>query len=648
MEKTQELFLSGLAYPVIKEIILPKIKKIFNEYEVPNEIIESEVIEDFNEYFRRRHEKFSIIDTLVFPNKQTLFNSLYQPLTLALKTNNNEYIDECKIENFPENLIKKYHRIVIQDTAGMGKSTLMKKIFLSAIDNNIGIPVLVELRQLNSANDIWSELKNQFSTINKKIDVDFLVKMVKKGDFIFLLDGLDEISKADREFVLKDIRHFTNQVPNNYVFISSRPEDILAAFGDFQKLVIKPLDREEAFELIERYDFYSYKPIAIDLIDVITKNDDEGLNEYLANPFLVSLLYKAFEYKKDIPLKKSQFYRQVYDALFETHDLSKEGYFRRKKDCNLHIDDFDRVLRFIAYASALKNQVEYNKDQIISIIDNAKQFLFDLTFKSSDFLADLLTTVPLFRAEGNNVKWAHKSLQDYFAAKFIWIDLKERQEEALRNIYDDPSCARFHNMLDTFYELDPNVFEETFLFWLLSDFQNYVETSYAFNNINKEKLIRRIENCFSKNFQIAYLSDEEHKKFLKNHRVTNKYCLPGYENSGALFFYPQKPKGVIISFHPDKKNYSVILDIIANKFPAICEYRRHESRIDDVVNLQKGEKYIINDSIDNVLNSPELFSQTTLFTETDYVFKYHDALNHLEKLIKNKKQKEQQKQIFVI
>ena len=69
------------------------------------------------------------------------------------------------------------------------------------------------------------------------------------------------------------------------------------------------------------------------------------VGEFLANPLLVSLLFKAFEYKQQVPFKKHVFYRQVYDALYHHHDLTKEPGFERKKHSGLDLEDFHRVLR---------------------------------------------------------------------------------------------------------------------------------------------------------------------------------------------------------------------------------------------------------------------------------------------------------------
>src|SRR5690606_33318394 len=105
-----------------------------------------------------------------------------------------------------------------------------------------------------------------------------------------------------------------------------------------------------------------------------------------------SLLFLAFEYKQKIPLKKHLFYRQVYDANFENHDLTKGESFTRKKHCQLQSDDFHRILPHIGFQCLTLQKIEFENDDILAIISKSQDFHNDLNFKASDFLNDLSLT----------------------------------------------------------------------------------------------------------------------------------------------------------------------------------------------------------------------------------------------------------------
>ncbi|MFB9862215.1 NACHT domain-containing protein [Rufibacter immobilis] len=184
----------------------------------------------FSKYLLKRYEKFLIIDTLVFPNKQTLFKSLYEPLTLLVEPIFDEDGEGILIDGYPMDLLPNYGRVIIEDTAGMGKSTIMRKLFLSIVEDKVGIPILIELRQLKNNNDIINEIKKQVSPIGLIFDDSLIYSLINEGGFIFLFDGFDEIPLANKEFVISELHSFIEKANYNNFLISSRPEDSLYSF----------------------------------------------------------------------------------------------------------------------------------------------------------------------------------------------------------------------------------------------------------------------------------------------------------------------------------------------------------------------------------------------------------------------------------
>jgi len=630
-----ESLVTGLILPILKDLIKPKIEKIFGDKSFS--ITEQKASEDFQKYLTDRYTDLLTIDTLVFANKQTMFKRLYQPLTLIIHSSLIvEENREVKINKFHKKLLPEFYRVIIEDTAGMGKSTISRMLFLSAIEEKAGVPILIELRHINVNNDFLTEIQNQLSPIGKKFSQSLLLKFLEAGDFIFLLDGFDEIPLTNKGFVIKEMHNFIKKAKDNYFLITSRQEEPLASFGDFQKTNIRPLERHEAYDLIRKYDVYSYKPIAEDLIKNLEETNDSSLTEYLTNPFLVSLLYKSYDYKKEIPVKKNQFYQQVYDALFSAHDLSKEGYLKREKNSNLHSDDFERVLRYIGYLTAIENKVEYDKNTIISIIDRAKNYLSDLDFKASDFLKDLLETVPLFKEESNNYKWSHKSLQDYFAAKFIWIDAKEKQESILRKIYQNNRNIRFANLLDIFYELDPKAFESTILFWFLEDFKNYTLNNYKdFDYISETDYKERVALTFTKKFRIVFTNENitELKSINDNPVISNYFAKYfGPEISRVFYKIRKENNNTILVFIESNYALETVFNLIKSKIPSLVNFKIRKLEVEDLLPTSGELDIELDDTKNNPLNSIEHFSVTNKLITTGLMLDYDVALKYFTKI----------------
>jgi len=473
--------LAGAA-PFIKSIVdtfvTPKLERLksrfakdYKKFHVPAE-------EHFSEYFYRTYKRLSIVNTLVFNNSQKFIKDIYLPLTLIRKTEKKEV--KYKIQSFPYPLLKKYEKILITDNAGMGKSTLIKKIFLDAIDEKVGIPILVELRRLSKDKTIITEIQEQLNSLAKEFDDNLFLELISEGGFIILLDGYDEIPLSDREIVTSDIQAFITKASNNIFLLTSRPENALKGFGDFLEVKIEPLKKKEAYELIRKYDRQG--AVSSLLIKKLEETEMSNISEFLTNPLLVSLLFTAFQHKQTIPFKKHIFYRQVYDANFESHDLTKGDSYTHDKYSKLEIDDFHRVLRHIGYSCLKDNQrIEFTKDELLALIKKSKIFCVDLNFSESYLLKDLLTTVPLFTQDGNYYRWAHKSLQEYFAAQFIYLDSKDQQAKILTQLYNNSSLDKYINILDLCYDIDTKTFRSTILFNLLSAFEQHWNSTYRYD-----------------------------------------------------------------------------------------------------------------------------------------------------------------------
>ncbi|PZU12353.1 MAG: hypothetical protein DI622_15250, partial [Chryseobacterium sp.] len=495
-----------IASPIIKSfvdnIITPKLDILRKKLEKKGKLKSFSQIpfeKYFSEYYHRSFKKMSIINTLTFNNSQKLLDDIYIPLTIR---NSHNYKEIYKIKEFPKALSNEYWNILITDTAGMGKSTLMKKMFLSALNSNNGIPLFIELRRLSKNKSILEELKEQLNSVNNSINDDILFELLNDGEFIIMLDGYDEISLNDKDIVTSDIQNFISKTSKNKYFITSRPEKSLASFGNFQEFRITSLTKKEAFELLRKYD--NRGTISTLLIKKLQESDLSNINEFLTNPLLVSLLFTAFEYKNAIPFKKHLFYRQVYDANFESHDLTKGDSYIHNKYSKLEIDDFHRVLRHIGFMSLKDQKIEYTKDELLKFIDDSKNFCTGLSFNNSDFLNDLLKTVPLFSQDGNYYRWTHKSLQEYFAAQFIYLDAKSRQENILKKLYKSPNLEKYINVLDLYYDMDFKTFRNIIIYDLAKEYNEYVKNNYIqkYNDVDPEDIILRKELLFLRKFYL--------------------------------------------------------------------------------------------------------------------------------------------------
>lgn len=274
-----------------------------------------------------------------------------------------------------------------------------------------------------------------------------------------------------------NLKIFISKANKNTFFLTSRPDNALSSFGNFLKFDIMNLTPDEAYSLFEKYDLktgFNLAPmLTTQIIDSLKSESFLDLKSFLGNPLLVSFIYITYKHKRNIPTNKDDFYRKVYDALYEDHDYSKDG-FNRKKHCNLSKETFHKFLRKLGFVCLIDNNNDYSKDKLIKLIDSAKDTTYIDKVDSSNIFKDLLETVPLFSKDGLSYKWSHKSFMEYFSACYIFMDVSTKKEEVLKQIFTSENFDIYENLLNIYYDLDQETFDSVIVLPILSDYLTYI------------------------------------------------------------------------------------------------------------------------------------------------------------------------------
>lgn len=626
--------------PVIKSLVdtfvTPKLENLRDKFSTQKEVEKIPTDKDFTEYYHRTFKKLIVVNTLVFNNSQKLLNDIFIPLTI---TSTRDKKESYEIDSFPQKILDEYSNILITDTAGMGKSTLMKKIFLEAIKEKNGIPIFIELRRLTKNKKLIQEIQEQLNSVNKKFDLDLLMELITEGGFIIILDGYDEIALSDRDQVTADIQEFISKGIKNSFFITSRPEKALTSFGNFQEFKIDPLSRKKAFELLRKYD--NQGAISSLLVKKLQGDDMKNVEEFLTNPLLVSLLFTAFEHKQAIPFKKYLFYRQVYDANFENHDLTKGESYVHDKYCKLEIDDFHRVMRHLGFSCFKLQRIEFTKDELLKLLSEAKEFCAGIKFNESDFLLDILKTVPLFTQDGNYYRWSHKSLQEYFAAQFIYLDSKEKQDLILKTLYNHFNLEKFLNVLDLYYDMDYKTFRNVIEKEFLIDYENYTKEKYIQQYPVSEKILKNRKEMTFLCRSFLFLANKHSSDRQFDGNKLDKMLEDGEKlynlNSGlsGIIINSDDQYAHCVHYNNPKSSLAVLLFSKKNSIiKRMGDLKRRENGI--LIQIEKDQEYKLSEIDDNrgsVINNFENFEKINQLIASTTIFNY--SMNHdraLEKL----------------
>ena len=214
-------------------------------------------------------------------------------------------------------------------------------------------------------------------------------------------------------------------------------------------------------------------------------------------------------------------------------------------------------------------------------------------------------TVPLFSIDGIYYKWSHKSLQEYFAAQFIFLDSKDMQSEILLKLSKHNESERFFNLLDLYFDIDYSSFSEVIVKNLLEEFILFIKNTYKqFSGHHKRKrqlLTFGYENIIVKSNSQKYKVFADFEELLSpGVEMTIISKIPKYENELEIVITRgMNYNGKLMNFL-SLKNEKYIIEI---------KEKVEKDNLDDT-KLILNKPYLVNDRINSVLNSKENFIRT--------------------------------------
>lgn len=406
----------------------------------------------YKSYIACVKERYSKAKSFFIRSEPTYLYDFYVPLGVSC---GNTQIKKASIQS----ISAKSNYIVLTGGAGTGKSMLMRHLFLDTLTVSEKIPILIELRDRNNSDTEQSLLDfiqdtliaNQFG-----LDQQYFEKAVKAGHFAFFFDGFDEVSLSQRKSTSKQIRQLAKIYDKNIFMVSSRPDNEFSSWTAFSIFQIAALSLEQACELVEKL------PYDLDLKAKFLKDLRESLFEknqsFLSNPLLLSIMMLTYGLSADIPNKRSLFYEQAYEALFQRHDAFK-GAYQRDRLSDLDIQDFARVFAAFCIQTFDKRIFQFSNSEALEYLEESKE-LVGLDFNASHYLADALQAVCLLVEDGLLINFTHRSFQEYFVARFI----RDAKSDIQQKLIDRYSVnLRLDGVMTLLYEMKPDLVERDFI-----------------------------------------------------------------------------------------------------------------------------------------------------------------------------------------
>ncbi len=351
-----------------------------------------------------------------------------------------------------EDLIGKKAVILLQGSAGSGKTTLIKHLAYSILhtktpaDLHDYLPILIFLRdvwpiyveekQKSGGNVDFRSILEKY-LLKSKLSMDIVENFASRHRALFLMDGLDEVPAEIRDEFTDLIKDFQFKHRENRFMISGREHGLNGRILTYYRSdlsEIDPLTPDKVQEFIRKWfqTVFSQtdgtvKVTADDLIHDTEQHDH--IQEFTRNPLLLTAVCILYLDSRRIPDQRAELYDRIVDNLLYrrfhgnpkipellVRDFLAELAFDMQQKNLLTIDtgDAKEILKRVIKQQENEDPRQYNR-RIASLFDEIEPHC------------------GLFRRVSDmEIGWIHKTFREYFTAKYM-IDYETDYQPFLTN-----------------------------------------------------------------------------------------------------------------------------------------------------------------------------------------------------------------------
>lgn len=316
--------------------------------------------------------------------------------------------------------------IVIQGIAGQGKSILLRYLAANEIKSGLRIPVFSELRRIKKNQTVKSLIASTMQDLGFFSDEELVKSYLDSGKVLVLFDGFDELPSEETGRVIDEIESLIKRHDRLQIAITSRPDSGIQASSFFRVTSIDNLKHEDHLPFLKKICLEEAESERI--VDAINSSNIE-IKSLLSTPLLLTLLAIVFKAEQAIPSQFSDFYEKLFHILFTRHDSSKPG-FKREKKSELSEDELEEVFSCFSFLTRQAQNTSLSYPEGISFARKCSD-VTEINFVPSAFIEDMTKVTCLMIEEGLQLFFIHKSVQEFFSAKFI----KNLPEESSKSVY---------------------------------------------------------------------------------------------------------------------------------------------------------------------------------------------------------------------
>lgn len=374
-----------------------------------------------DKYIKNSINKVFVFRTLLHGDRNVYLHEVYYPLYIKNITSNSI----TKIDD--GTTLPMHSPICIIGIAGQGKTTIMRKLFLEELNKKKNFPVFINLRQVDNFNDLSCE-KLLLQHLNSKGidgDIEDAKYLCKNGLISFFFDGFDEIPFNQRMHALKTIEESYVKY-NCKVIVTTRPDTEITRQPGYEIYNVEFLKSHSIYDIIVKS--INDSEITSNLKNML--EEKTYIRESIKTPILLDIFVVTSRNFKNDPKSITDYYSGLFSALLYRHDLIKN--LTREKKSGLVDRELEVCFSLFSFLTFFNDKTDFTRNELLNYFEKSIK-ANKVTSTPEKISDDIVDGTNLIVKDGyDNFVYIHRSIQEFFSAKFISSMGKDMKQ----NIYE--------------------------------------------------------------------------------------------------------------------------------------------------------------------------------------------------------------------
>lgn len=348
----------------------------------------------------------------------------------------------AEIEKFSiEEILKRdFHHVILGDV-GAGKTTTLKhicqKLTTDESYTRYSFPLLIRLRDLDSNESIFEKLSRmlglnlkylgdslkmdsqdryQIRRVYDELIQVILVEYLELLKPIILIDGYDELSNSQQQFINKELNTLFHSIENARIILTCR-----SAAYDIT------IENSETFEICSlnntQIEKFVYKWMEEDNYETKTFLDQlkqSPFNDTAIRPLTLVHLCALYKKYRSIPKQPKSVYKRIVNLLIEEWDIQR-GIRRTSAFSDFEIDKKLDFLYRLAYEITVNTESKRFSEELLLRTFDAVHSNFGISkLERRKVIKEIESDTGLIlKVDYDNFEFAHTSIQEYLTAEYI-------------------------------------------------------------------------------------------------------------------------------------------------------------------------------------------------------------------------------------